>query len=80
MNLRCILLCFQVISGLNINLQKSELVMLRSKGNGDQLANALGCKIVNLSIKYLGLPLGAKFKDAKFWDPVIDLFERRLAK
>lgn len=47
LNLRCILLCFQAVSRLNISLQKFELVILRSKGNGDRLALTLGCKIVN---------------------------------
>lgn len=65
MKLRCILLCFKAVSGLNINLQKSELAMLSNKGNGVRFAKALGCKIVNLPIKYLGLPLGVKFKDLK---------------
>lgn len=31
-----------------------------------------------LPIKYLGVPLRAKCKNARTWEPVIELFERRL--
>lgn len=41
-NLRCIFLCFQAISRLNINLNKLELVKLRDRGDGDRLVVALG--------------------------------------
>lgn len=43
LNLKCVLLSFQAVYGLNIELNKSELV---------KLAAVLGCKRVKLSIKY----------------------------
>ena len=30
-------------------------------------------------MKYLGLPLGAKFKDKTIWNPILEKIERRLA-
>ena len=30
-------------------------------------------------MKYLGLPLGAKFKDKTMWNPIMEKMERRLA-
>ena len=30
-------------------------------------------------MKYLGLPLGAKFKDKTIWNPILEKTERRLA-
>ena len=30
-------------------------------------------------MKYLGLPLGAKFKSKAIWNPIIEKIERRLA-
>ena len=30
-------------------------------------------------MKYLGLPLGAKFKDKTIWNPILEKMERRLA-
>lgn len=34
LNLKCVMLCFQVVSGLNINLVKSKMVRL---GNGSNI-------------------------------------------
>ena len=32
-----------------------------------------------MPLKYLGLPLGAKFKDLSVWNPILERMERRLA-
>jgi len=44
------------------------------------LAGVLGCKIEYLPITYLGLPLGAKFKENAIWDSVLGRFEKRLSE
>ena len=61
-NLRAILVRFEEASGLNINLGKSELV-LGVVHNLEALVGPLGCGQSSLPLKYLGLPLGANFKD-----------------
>lgn len=48
-------------------------------GNGRLYANVLECKEVSLPIKYLGLPFGAKYKNSLSWEPVVEMYERRLA-
>ena len=58
-----VLIWFEVVSGLKINLGKSELVLVGVVHNIELLLNVLGCKQGTLPMKYLGLPLGAKFKD-----------------
>ena len=58
--LRMILIWFEAISGLKINLGKSELVPVGMVQNLDLLLTILGCKQGTLPKKYLGLPLGAK--------------------
>ena len=45
----------------------------------EELADILGCKTSQLPMKYLGLPLGAKFKAKDIWNPIIEKMERRLA-
>lgn len=57
LNLRCILLCFQVVLSLNIYLKKSELVRIVISDEVHP-AGMVGCKVVNLLIKFLGIPLG----------------------
>lgn len=78
-HLSCVLLFFQAVSGLSINLSKLEMIRLGDRSDEARLTGVLGCKSVRLPIKYLGLPLGAKFKDLKSWELVVELFERRLA-
>jgi len=78
-DLRCLLLCFEAVSGLRINLSKSEMVPVGEVGDVEELASILGCGVASLLIKYLGLPLGAKYKDSNIWNNVIEKMEARLA-
>lgn len=72
--LKCILLCFQAVPGLKTNLHKSELVVMGTQSS-ESLAQILDYKVSQLSILYLGAPFGAKYKDRKCWDPIIDMFQ-----
>ena len=47
--------------------------------NFDLLLNVLGYKQGSLPMKYLGLPLGANFKDKTIWNPIPEKMERKLA-
>ncbi|XP_065618459.1 uncharacterized protein LOC136062819 [Quercus suber] len=78
-NLRAILARFEEVSGLRINLGKSELVPIGGVPNLEALVGLLGCGQSSLPLKYLGLPLGAKFKDLSVWNPILERMERRLA-
>ena len=63
---------------LKTNLGKSELVPVRVVHNIEILLNVLDCKQGTLPMKYLGLSLGAKFKDKTIWNPILEKVERRL--
>jgi len=78
-NLRCTFLCFEAVSGLRINLGKSELVPIGEVEDVESLAHILGCRIRSLPMTYLGMPLGASFKSTSIWNEVIEKVERRLA-
>ena len=43
------------------------------------LVDVLGCKQGSLPMKYLGLPLGAHFKDRSIWNTILEKMERKLA-
>ena len=60
-----ILAWFEVLSGLNINLEKSSLLPVGKVDDVEGLAFELGCNIGSLPTEYLGLPLGAKHKKAR---------------
>ncbi|XP_028069648.1 uncharacterized protein LOC114272175 [Camellia sinensis] len=78
-NLRCVLLCFEAVSGLRVNLSNSELIHVGEVPRLPVLAAVLGCKVVRLPVSYLGLPLGASFKETRVWAGVVDKVQRCLA-
>jgi hypothetical protein len=47
-NLLCLFLCFEVISGLRINLDKSELFPIGNVNNVEGLASILVCRVSSL--------------------------------
>jgi hypothetical protein len=75
----CLILCSDDVSGLKINLAKSELVPVGNDNNVDGLASILGYGVSYLPLKYLGLLLETSFKAKSIWDGVIEKIECRLA-
>ena len=57
--LRWLLMWFEAISGLRINLSKSEIIPVGRVDDAEALIAELGCKVRSLPASYLGLPLGA---------------------
>ena len=74
-----ILMWFEGLSVLRINLNKSGILPVGSVDNVQELAVELGCEIGSLPSSYLGLPLEAKHKAVGVWDIVEDRFRKRLA-
>ena len=69
---------FEAMSGLKINLSKSEIIPIGPVTKAVELASKLGCKIDSLPTSYLGLPLGAKHKVLGVWDSIEERFRKRL--
>lgn len=66
LNLKRLLDCFSVMTGLEVNYEKSSLVSWNSKCPWvEEMAGIIGCKVEKLSITYLGLPLGVSGKNSK---------------
>ena len=74
-----VLSCFEAVTGLGVNMAKSELVPVGEVSNVTQLADILCCRIGVLPLMYLGLPLGVSFKASSVWNPILEKIERRLA-
>ena len=74
-----ILMWFEAMSGLKINLNKNEIIPIGPVTNAAELASDMGCKIGSLPMSYLGLPLGAKHKALGVWDSIEERFRKRLA-
>ena len=77
--LNWILMWFEALSWLKINLSKSALLPAGSVENPESLALELGYKVGCLPTTYLGLPLGAKHNSTRVWDRVEEKFRKRLA-
>ena len=69
---------FEALSGLKINLEKSELILVGNVANVEVLADELRCKVGCLPSTYLGMPLGVRFKSATVWGGVEERFRKRL--
>ncbi|KAJ9557832.1 hypothetical protein OSB04_012446 [Centaurea solstitialis] len=79
-NLLRILKCFEVCSGLKINLSKSRLSGVSvSKEEVAYLARRLNCKEETIPFHYLGLMVGGNMNLAKNWQPLIDKFRTKLS-
>ena len=69
---------FEAITGLKVNIGKSEIVLVRVVGNLNALPSVLGCNIGGLPMTYLGMSLGSHFKDPSIWNPIIEKMEKKL--
>ncbi|RVX10936.1 putative mitochondrial protein [Vitis vinifera] len=78
-SLSWILMWFEAMSGLKINLEKSELIPIEEVTNLKDFVRALGCKEGSLPSTYLGLPLGAPFKSSRVWDGMEERFLKKIS-
>jgi hypothetical protein len=67
------------VTGLGVNMGKSELVPVGTVLHLHHLADILCCRTGALPLLYLSLPLGASFKASSIWNPILEKIERRLA-
>ena len=69
---------FEAALGLRINLAKSEIILIGEVEEVDELAVELGCRVGQLLVVYLGLPLGVSNKVVSGLDGVEGKVRRRL--
>ncbi|GKV16979.1 hypothetical protein SLEP1_g27539 [Rubroshorea leprosula] len=75
-----ILRAFELVSGLKINFNKSQLVELGVEDDWlNKMSWVMCCKKGALPIKYLGITVGGSCKRIAFWKPLVEIFERKLA-
>ncbi|KAH1113427.1 hypothetical protein J1N35_006805 [Gossypium stocksii] len=79
-NSKYILRCFEIFSGLSINFSKSCIMGFNLEEEFlYRLAAVCRCKIGELPINYLGLPLRADPRKSSSWNEIIDRVERKLS-
>ncbi|KAK1308437.1 hypothetical protein QJS10_CPA09g01075 [Acorus calamus] len=72
--------CFDLLTGLKINFQKSVLLRINTSAEENAcMAAWMGCGVEEFPTPHLGLPLVKGCFVKVNWDPLIDRFQRRLS-
>ena len=80
LNIKRILRCFELASGLKVNFHKSCVARVGSKVPENPVwATALNCRDASLPFSYLGFPLGSRPCSKAFWRTLVEKIEARLA-
>ena len=79
LHIRLLLLSFQAVTDLKVNVQKSEMVPIEEVDDVHALAEILGCNVETLPMSYLGMPLGASHNSPSIWNPILEKIEQKLA-
>ena len=79
-NVKLLLYLFELMSGLKINFDKSEVFTIGGDNNIDQLyAEMFGCQVGKLPMKYLGVPVTYSSLKTVDWDFLDAKLIKRLA-
>ncbi|KAE8817709.1 hypothetical protein D1007_04569 [Hordeum vulgare] len=71
-HLKFLLLCFEEMSALKINFDKSEVVVLGySEAEQQKIADNLNCSLASFPISYLGMPLAESMILMSGFDPLV---------
>nr|GEW37399.1 RNA-directed DNA polymerase, eukaryota [Tanacetum cinerariifolium] len=75
-----ILWCFSLLSGLSINLKKSQLLGVGILvTNVLDAASSIGCSVMHTTFNYLGIIVGGNMSSIKQWDDSINKLKKRLS-
>ena len=74
-----LLMWFEAISRLRVNLEKNELIPVGRVENMEELAEEFSYKVGRLPSTYLGMSLDAPFKSVAAWDGIEKRLRKRLA-
>ena len=79
LHIQLLLLSFQVVTGLKVNVHKSEMIPIGEADDMQALANILGCRVGTLPMSYHDMPLGASHNSPSIWNPILEKIEQKLA-
>ena len=80
LNLKAILKCFELASGLKVNYSKSKVGGVGVNSNQMMIfASILNCEIMKSPFSYLGVKVGGNHKRCAFWDGMLIKLRSRLS-
>ena len=68
------------MTGLKVNVQKSEMVPIGEVDDVHALAEILGSRVGTLPISSLGMPLGPSYNSPSIWSSILEKIEWKLAE
>nr|GFC72724.1 RNA-directed DNA polymerase, eukaryota, reverse transcriptase zinc-binding domain protein [Tanacetum cinerariifolium] len=72
--------CFSLLSGLSINLKKSQLLGIGiSDSQVLEAATLIGCSVLHTPFKYLGIMVGENMSSIRAWDETVNKLKLRLS-
>ncbi|KAE8806008.1 Peptide transporter PTR2 [Hordeum vulgare] len=78
-NLKFLLLCFEDMSSLKINFDKSEVIAMGySESKKRRIANNLNCRLGTFPIEYFGMPLSDSKVPMSTFDPLVGQVRTRV--
>ena len=78
LSIRLVLTCFQVFTGLKVNVGKSEIVPIGEVSFIQSLTNILQCRVGSVPMTCLVMSLGTSYKTASIWNPILERMEKKL--
>jgi len=79
--IKAILRCFELMSGLKINFQKSQVGSVDLTELDKRVySKCLNCRKIEIPFKYLGMMVGGNPRKSAFWNPVVDIIRARLSR
>lgn len=80
LTLKCVLRCFELVSGMKVNFHKSKLAGISIPPSvTNRFAALLNCRVMVVPFVYLGLPVGANPRKLATWDPIVTKIRGRLS-
>ena len=78
-NMKFLLYLYEMIAGLKINFNKSEVITINDEENlGQTYAELFNCQVGLFPIKYLGVPVSPSRLHVRDWLPLVDKSLKRL--
>nr|GFA81590.1 RNA-directed DNA polymerase, eukaryota [Tanacetum cinerariifolium] len=76
-----VLKSFFLVSGLKINIHKSELMGIGVRSDEvDRAARVVGCSTLSTPFSYLGVTIGGRMSRIQTWDVVVRKLSSRLSR
>lgn len=77
--MKLLLYMYEMMAGLKINFNKSEVIMINDNDNqGSLYADIFNCQVSAFPVKYLGVPVCSSRLHLSDWNPLVEKYGKKL--